>query len=199
MFKQEKGIWVADVGEVETYQLTNESYSVWATMSGTYMGLSITALWSIALGSLWQVSEHWAWVWKESFGGWEPHVLSPDCGVVLLLLVFRTWMTWLCYFLICELLWGTHFAPHWATCSVLSLSSHGSMWHTVEQLCLGFLRYMDKARENLNTQQGRASKRLILICPVFSLPVTGGKSVRHSWGLLRMAVLQQASLQNFYQ
>lgn len=97
MFKQEKGIWGTDVGDWSLLTVK----TVWgATMSGTYKGLSITALWSITLGSLWHVSEHWAWVWRESSGGWEPHVLSPDRAVVFLLLVFRTWMTNLaCYFL----------------------------------------------------------------------------------------------------
>lgn len=46
------------------------------------------------------VTCEWAWVWRESSGGWEPHVLSPDRAVVFLLLVFRTWMANLaCYFL----------------------------------------------------------------------------------------------------
>lgn len=125
MFKQEKGIWVADVGEAETYQLNNERYNVWATMSGTYMGLSITSLWSIALGSLWHVSEHWVWVWKESFGGWEPHVLSPDCGVVFLLLVFRTWMTWL---------WALLFPDLWTALGHTLYTTLSNMVSAIPQL-----------------------------------------------------------------
>lgn len=77
---------------------------------------------------------------------------------------------------------------------VLSLSSHGSMWHTVEQLCLG------QSKGKLEEHTARESKQEAHpYLPVFSLPVTGGKNVSHSWRLLRMTVLQQASLENFYQ
>lgn len=90
-------------------------------------------------------------------------LLSGD-GVGFLLLVLRTWMTWLASS--CSVN-----SPGYTLCNMLSnivgAVPQCSRLHVAhsEQLCFGFLRYMDRARENLNnTQQGRARKRLILIC-----------------------------------
>lgn len=89
-------------------------------------------------------------------------LLTGD-GVGFLLLVLRAWMTW------CANSRSVNFpGAHTLLSNMVGVVPQHARLHVAhsEHLCLGFLRYMDRARENLNnTRQGRAGKRLILICP----------------------------------
>lgn len=138
------------------------------TVWGPYMGLSITALWSITLGSLWHVSEP---------GCGESHLEAENhMSCLLTVRLFSCcwclgpgWPTWL------AISWSVnspgahtlhHAEQHRQCCPSALMVPCGTHWNSS---ALSFWDTRTKQGKTWRThskgEQGRASKRLILICP----------------------------------